>query len=297
MKRSSLKIGVLVSGKLGENSLRFLLDNHSIEFVCTDKNSEGIIDLCKSKNLPIFIGNPRKGKVQPFIKDKKIDVLLSINYLFLIEEDLINLPEFYAINIHGSLLPKYRGRTPHVWAIINNERYTGITAHLIDKDCDTGEIVAQIQIDINEEDTGASILKKYDDFYPVILKEIIDNIQSDSIFPRKQDETQATYFGKRTPEDGEINWDWQRERIKNWIRAQAFPYPGAFTHYGDQKVIIDRVVFSNFGFDFSLENGVIIQTTPEVIVKTPNGALTLKEIRNKNQYNFVVGNKFETKCK
>jgi methionyl-tRNA formyltransferase len=96
------------------------------------------------------------------------DLILSINYLFLLDEEMISkLP--LAINIHGSLLPKYRGRTPHVWSIINGETKTGVTAHIIDADCDTGDIVKQIVVPIEKDDTGATILEKYEKIYPELL--------------------------------------------------------------------------------------------------------------------------------
>ena len=72
------------------------------------------------------------------------------SYLFLIEKDIILHPRFLTFNIHGSLLPKYRGRAPHIWAIINNEKETGITAHVIDEKCDSGDIISQIKIKIEE---------------------------------------------------------------------------------------------------------------------------------------------------
>src|SRR5690606_38202127 len=118
------------------------------------------------KFITLFIGNPRNGRGHAFLKNYSFDVLLSVNYLYLIEEDLIKMPRRFAINLHGSLLPKYRGRTPHVWAIINGEKKTGVTAHLITKGCDEGPIVSQIQIPIEIQDTGNDILNKFKQKYP-----------------------------------------------------------------------------------------------------------------------------------
>jgi len=131
-----IRLGLLVSGNLGSIALTNLESNHHVIFVMTDKNSVSIIDFCKHKKINYFLGNPRGGKCITFIQSFEIDVLVSVNYLFLIDKDLINFPKKLAFNIHGSLLPKYRGRTPHVWAIINNEKETGITAHRIDEGCD-----------------------------------------------------------------------------------------------------------------------------------------------------------------
>ena len=154
----------------------------------------------------------------------------------------------YAINIHGSLLPKYRGSTPHVWAIINGEKEAGITAHFIDESVDNGDIVHQIKVPIQDDDTGAMILKKYNQQYPLLIKKILIDIKCDSLKVRAQDATKATYFGKRTPEDGHINWNWSKERIRNWIRAQAHPYPGAFFFINNVKVIVNKASFCDLGF-------------------------------------------------
>jgi len=286
-----LTLGVLCSGGLGLNTLSKIVKDHTIQFVLTDSNSKEIIDFAQLNNIPVYAGNPRNGKGYNFIKNFNTDVIASINYLFLIEEDIINHSNVLTFNIHGSLLPKYRGRTPHVWAIINGEKNAGITAHVIDAGCDTGKIIHQIRIPIQEEDTGAIMLKKYaDEYYPMVNK-VLNDVSTNQLKLKVQNDKEATYFGKRTPEDGEINWDWEKEDIKNWVRAQANPYPGAFTFYNNQKIIIDKVSFSKVKINNEQSNGEIIQVKPSIIVKTKNGAVKIDLIRTEN-YTFDQGNKF-----
>lgn len=208
---NSLYVCLLVSGGLGLTLLKYVVlkNNCILHSVFTDKKSEEIINFCKKKNIPYFVGNPRNGATADFRTslNSRPDIILSVNYLFLIEDDLISYPTKYAINVHGSLLPKYRGRTPHVWAIINNEKKTGITAHIITSECDKGAIIAQKEIPILNTDTGGSILKKYNEVYPVLIDEVIEKVLFDNLEDCliEQDETKATYYPKRTPEDGEIN--------------------------------------------------------------------------------------------
>ena len=273
-----MRLGLLVSGGLGAEILIKIGEIHDIVFVFTDRHSLEILDYANLHSIPIFVGNPRNEKTSTFIKDKSIDVLVSVNYLYIIDNQLIGHPSKFAINIHGSLLPKYRGRTPHVWAIINNESETGITAHVIDEGCDTGPILEQIQVRIESEDTGNLILEKYKKLYFPLLKDVLTKIESGSYQLTQQDDSLATYFGKRTPEDGQINWNWQRERIRNWVRAQAFPYPGAFSYLQGKKLIIDELVFAERGFHFDQPNGQIISVNP-ILVKTPNGVVQLKQVR------------------
>lgn len=275
--------GILCSGNLGFSILAKLYQEIKVKFVFTDSKSLDIINFCEEHSILLFKGNPRGDRANGFIASnnlatEKVDVIMSINYLFIIEKQMINLASKVAFNVHGSLLPKYRGRTPHVWSIINNEKYTGITAHVIDEGCDTGDIIDQISIPIEENDTGATLLEKYNALYFPLIKSVINKIVSGNVVLQKQDPSIATYFGKRTPEDGEINWEWQKERIRNWVRAQSYPYPGAFTYIKEEKVIIDEVQINNLGFDYTIKNGTVLSIKP-LIVKTQNGCLEIVRYR------------------
>jgi len=235
---------LMVSGHLGHVIFKHLLERgFDIQAVFTNRGSDAIIDLAREKSLPLFVGNPRKGRATEFIQNIRCDVLLSVNYLFIIEQDLIDLPRQYAINIHGSLLPKYRG------------------------------------VPITPTDTGADILKKYEVLYPGLAESVLNSVKNNTINFMPQKKENAIYFGKRTPADGQIIWDWGKERIQNWVRAQAKPYPGAFTFFDEHKIIAHKAVFSDLGFNYEQKNGEILQLNNQSItVKTPNGALTLENL-------------------
>jgi len=288
-----MRLGLLCSGGLGYKVLDHLLTKYKIHFIFTDSGSAEIIKLCKDKEIDAFIGNPRNGRSKDFLQNRDVDVLISVNYLFIIEKDIIEIANKLAFNIHGSLLPKYRGRTPHVWSIINGESEAGVTAHLIDEGCDTGPIIEQKRVEIHPKDTGAKLLEKYKIIYIPLIESILNKINSGiDINFVKQDETKSTYFGKRTPKDGEINWDWHKERIYNWVRAQAWPYPGAFTFYKGNRVIIDEVDFSESGFSWDMPNGLVLGSGAETLIKTPNGVVKISAFREKNiilEKNIVLG--------
>ena len=286
-----MKVGVLASGNLGYNILGKISQAHKLSFVMTDHSSQLIISFCETYRIPIFVGNPRIGKTDDFLSQVSCEVLISINYIFLIEQRLIEFPKILAFNIHGSLLPKYRGRTPHVWSIINNEKVTGITAHLIDSGCDTGNVIEQVQIKIENDDTGASMLKKFESEYYTLVTSVLNKISNSQLKTYPQENTKATYFGKRTPEDGLIDWSWHRERIYNWVRAQSFPYPGAYTFYFKKKLVIDWIEFDDYGFDYNIQNGTIVSIDP-IRVKTPNGLVRITKLRSDISY-FNVNTKFE----
>lgn len=279
-----MTIGLLVSGNLGAVILNQLLLNQEITllFAFTDFKSFSIIESCRKNNIPLFLGNPRGGKSVDFLNNYNApDVLLSVNYLFIVEKDIISKAVKYAINIHGSLLPKFRGRTPHVWAIINNEKMSGVTAHLIEEGCDEGDIILQKEVPILDSYTGQDLLNRFNDLYPKMVFEIIDKVKTNKIELIKQNNEHATFFEKRTAEDGKINFEWQKERIYNWVRAQAKPYPGAFCFLNNQKLIIHKVVFSELGFKQEMINGLILKIkNGNLFVKTQNGVLEVVDFES-----------------
>lgn len=295
-----LRVLVLVSGQLGMMSLRSLMDNELVQVrgVFTDSKSHEIQEFCVDNQIPQLIGNPRKLKtiILEEFKEKigMIDVLFSINYLFIVDENIIKIPRLYALNIHGSLLPKYRGRTPHVWAIINGESITGITIHKIEKGVDTGDILLQKEIEITEDDTGAIILERFAKWYPILINQSIAYIQNNQVDFKVQDVSKATYFGKRTPKDGRINWNWDKHRIRNWVRAQAAPYPGAYTYLGTEKIVIHEVQYSDFGYLDELDNGLILRKLP-LTIKTCNGALEITNYKGDSQedINLNIGDRLK----
>jgi methionyl-tRNA formyltransferase len=277
-----MKIGILASGDLGHYVINRLPNNTKIDFIATDKSSDEIINFSAERNIPCFNGNPRNGNLIKFLSNlQKPRIILSINYLFLIDKHIIDSFDDI-INFHGSLLPKYRGRTPHVWAIINNEKVTGITAHKVDEGCDTGPILKQIKIPILKHYTGNDILIKFKELYPQLVWEVLELLQSKKIIYKQQNEKKGSFFGKRKPEDGLINWSWHRERIYNWVRAQAEPYPGAYAYINEEKLIIDEVRPTHFPFHYKQENGLVLgrKNNNNIIVKTPNGPLELIRVRN-----------------
>lgn len=284
-----MRIGLLISGELGHICLSSISQDHKVMFVLTDLNSVEIQKYCVDSFIPFFTGNPRNGRGYSFLSTIEVDIILSINYLFIIENDIIKHPSKYAINFHGSKLPKYRGRTPHVWAIINGEDEIGVTAHLITEECDAGAIVHQVPLKIDKDCTGAEVLRNFCSLYPVMVQEVIEMIEGNRIKLINQIHSHATYFSKRTPNDGLISWNWQKQRINNWVRAQANPYPGAFTYLKDTKVIINKIIYSKLGFDNSLANGFVLCNDENPVIKTPNGAVELVDYQILGNVKFEEG--------
>jgi methionyl-tRNA formyltransferase len=195
-------------------------------------------ELGKKYNLPVFSVNQNiKTFEQDFIS-LQADFILAIGWYYMIPTNMLKLAPKGAAGIHASLLPKYRGNAPLVWAMINGEKETGVSFFYFEKGVDEGDIIAQEKFSIEETDTIKDVLEKTQQASIDILLKNLPLIANNTNKRIQQDHSQATLFPKRTPEDGLIDWSWDKQRIKNFIRAQTKPYPGAFTIINDKKVII-----------------------------------------------------------
>lgn len=181
-------------------------------------------------------------RMAPEILAMQSDLMISVTWRGLFPESVISIPKLGAINIHGSLLPKYRGNSPAVWAMINGDKICGLTAHKIDEGMNTGNIVFQKAIPINYGDNIASLIERMTDAIGPFVLEAVKRIGNPSFRLTKQDESQATIARKRNPEDGIIDWSWEVSQLYNWVRALTHPLPGAFSNLPAGKLIVWRAL-------------------------------------------------------
>jgi methionyl-tRNA formyltransferase len=166
------------------------------------------------------------------------DLILSVYYRNMIGTKILGLAPLGAFNMHGSLLPKYRGRAPINWAVLHGEPRIGMTLHRMVKEPDAGNIVDQDGVDIGPRDTAEQAFRKVLPCARLVLGRQIDALLSGTARETPQDEAQATYFGGRKPEDGRIGWTATSRQIFNLIRAVTDPYPGAFTDVGGARLMV-----------------------------------------------------------
>ena len=166
------------------------------------------------------------------------ELILSVYYRSMISAKILALPRLGAFNLHGSLLPKYRGRAPINWAVLHGEPRIGMTLHRMVKAPDAGAIVDQEGVDIGPRDSAEQAFRKVLPCGRRVLERQIDALLSGTARETPQDESQATYFGGRKPEDGRINWSQTSRQIFNLIRAVTDPYPGAFTDFGAARLMV-----------------------------------------------------------
>ena len=172
------------------------------------------------------------------------DFLFSFYYRSMLKPALLALPRRGALNMHGSLLPKYRGRAPVNWAVLHGERHTGATLHYMTDKPDAGDIVAQQAVPILRDDTAAEVLRKVAVAAEIALDAALPALIAGTAPRLAQDLTAGSYFGGRTPEDGRIDWSRPAQQIHDLVRAVAPPYPGAMTTIAGvpARILATRVI-------------------------------------------------------
>lgn len=165
-------------------------------------------------------------------------IIYSFAYRHLIAEEVLALAPMGAYNLHPSPLPRYRGRAPVNWMIANGEREAGVTLHHMVARADAGDIVAQKTIAIKDTDTALTLYRKLVPMGAAIVREYHPRIVAGTAPRTPQDLAAGSYFGRRRPEDGRIDWRWPARRVANLVRAVTHPYPGAFCYLGDRKLFI-----------------------------------------------------------
>ncbi len=168
------------------------------------------------------------------------DIIFSFYYRNMLSEEILSLAPQGGFNLHGSLLPRYRGRAPVNWALLNGETETGVTLHKMVKRPDAGDIVGQRKVAITGDDTALKLHAKVREAAKALLTDLLPEMKAGNITLTAQDESQASYFGRRTAADGEIHWHKSVTEINNLIRAVTEPYPGAFSYLGQRKLTIWR---------------------------------------------------------
>jgi len=196
------------------------------------------------------------------------------------------LPPKGCVNVHGSLLPKYRGAGPIQWALINGETETGITTMLMDEGMDTGAILLQEPIPIAPEDTAGSLSPRLAELGGRLLITTIAQLKAGTLVPRPQDHSQATLAPLLKKEDGVIDWTMPAKAIANRIRGLT-PWPGAYTFLGGDRWVICRTIAMNEAT--SLAPGQIEAVTKDAIhVGTGQGVLAIKELQPANSRRMLV---------
>ncbi len=169
------------------------------------------------------------------------DLFVVVAFGQLFSEKLLKIPSKGTINVHASLLPKYRGPAPIHWAMIKGEKETGVTTMLMAKKMDAGDMLLSAKTPIKKSDTAGTLHDRLANIGAELLVETLEKFESGKVTPRPQDHTQATYAPMLKKEDGHIDWSQPPEKIEYFIRAMS-PWPGAFTYFQNRRLKIFKAI-------------------------------------------------------
>jgi methionyl-tRNA formyltransferase len=233
-------------GELGIAAVRTLAAaGASVDAIVVPGNRAGdhvdrVRAFAAERRLPVWIQPPRRA-VDPFVRQVRAaapDVLVVWSYSRVLPQAVLDVPRLGAVNVHGGLLPQYRGGHVMQWAIINGEPETGATLHYMDANIDTGPVIAEARFPIDDDDDAVQVRAKLMSAGAGLLRRWWPQI-ADGTAPRiPQDETRARHWPMRTPEDGRIDWNEAGERICRLIRALACNDPGGFVEVDGRIVTI-----------------------------------------------------------
>lgn len=238
------------------------------------RGQKDLLELVDQMGLPLF--QPESLRDPEFagtLASLQPDLLAVAGYHLRIPRFLLGLPRLGAINTHLSLLPQYRGPCPWKWAIIRGERKTGVTVHVLTPHFDQGEILAQREIPLGDEETGETLFHRLAVEGAGALAETIRMIEAGTASRRHQDEGSASYYGAPTDEEARIRWNEGAREIRNLIRG-LHPRPGAWTTHAGRRVrIAGGAVVETSGDRF--RTGLIVDSGEDLVtVSTGRGFLT-----------------------
>lgn len=290
-----MKVVVAAYQNVGcEGLLALLRNGFEVQAVFTYKDSphesiwfSSVADLAAEHNIPVYTPEDINHPLWvDKIRQMKPDILFSFYYRHMIGQAVLDIPKLGGINLHGSLLPKFRGRAPINWALIKGETETGGTLHHMTTKADAGDIIAQCKFSITDDDTAISLHRKLVTAIGPMLDETLPLIRDGKAARTPQDAAKASYFGRRTPEDGLIDWAQSNVEIRNLIRAVTHPLPGAFTHSGQYKLTIWKAKLNDTKSDAA--PGTIISSKP-LLIACGKGALEIVSVQLNEQVSVSAG--------
>jgi methionyl-tRNA formyltransferase len=249
---------------VGVNCLKALLAaGIQVDLVVTHQDDphenvwfSSVAKLCADQHIPYITPSANDlDALIPKLQALAPDYIFSFYYRHMIPAQILACAKITALNMHGSLLPKYRGRAPVNWAILHGETETGATLHIMETKPDAGDIVGQASVSIGPNEMATDVFGKVSQAAVKVITEALPKLIQGKV-PRKPNELQkGSYFGGRKPSDGQIHWHQKAIQVHNLVRAVAPPYPGAFTYHQGQTMIVARTSLKG-PFPSNLDLGV-----------------------------------------
>jgi methionyl-tRNA formyltransferase len=214
------------------------------------------------------------------------DFIVVVAFGQILPKSILKIPKYGAVNVHASLLPKYRGAAPIAWAILNGEKVTGVTTMVIDEGMDTGGILLQAEIPMGDEETCETLHDRLASLGAQLLLKTLEKMKRGNIQPIPQDHSKATYAPPLKKEDGQIDWKKEAKEIDRQIRAFN-PWPGAFTKLGDQLLKIYKGEIRE-GAPAGKAGAVVWLGSDFIEVGTGKGSFLIKEVQLEGRRRMTI---------
>ena len=270
-------------------SLEALLTKHEVVLVVTQpdkpkgrgkKMVPTPVKACALEHgIPVL--QPEKVKEPKFVEQLRSyepDLIAVTAFGQILSEPILEMPKYGCINVHGSLLPKYRGAAPMQWSIIDGEKVTGITTMYMAKGLDSGDMLLKAEVEITDEDTFATIHDKMAVTGANLLLDTLDQLEAGTLERIPQDHDAATYAPMITKETGHIDWSKNRQDIINLIRGLN-PVPAAYTIYEEEVLKIFGAVISDVQADDAANGEIVAVVKKGFVVKCGDGCLLITEVQ------------------
>ena len=303
-----MKVVFMGTPEFAVPTLQALIDHHQVAAVVTQPDRQRgrgkkvqfspVKEKAAEYKIPVL--QPEKARDEEFIQELETiapDVIVVVAYGQILPERILNLPKYGCINVHGSLLPKYRGAAPIQWAVLNGEEKTGITTMYMEKGLDTGDMIDKAEVVLDPKETAGSLHDKLMNLGAGLLLETLDKLEKGTIVRTKQDDSQSCYAKMLSKEMGRMDFSRSAKELEQWIRGMN-PWPSAYTTMNGKTLKIwDADVVS---YEGSEEPGTVVKVTKDtIIVAAGEGALALKEIQLAGKKRmpvqaFLLGSSVET---
>ena len=234
---------------MGVGCIKALLDaGIQIELVVTHADDPheniwfgSVAALCQERGIP-YVQSEASDLLELLPQFKKIapDYIFSFYYRYMITSDILATARIASLNMHGSLLPKYRGRAPVNWAILHGETETGASLHIMEVKPDAGDIVGQLAVPIDPDEDATAVFTKVSNAAIKVMQAALPELLQGRVPRTPNVLANGSYFGGRKPEDGRIHWNQSAKQVHDLIRAVAPPYPGAFTDWQGVRMVIAK---------------------------------------------------------
>lgn len=278
----------------GRKTLQALIDlGHEVVLVVTHPASDqsykaifsaSVEELARDHDIPVHLTARVNAETIDLVKHAEPDVIVVNSWYTKMPAELYQLPPHGTLNLHDSLLPRFTGFSPVLWALISGESEFGLTVHRMDDGLDTGDILVQHKLPIGPTDTGTELVQRAMELIPGALKDALSALESGTAAWRPQNKAERTYFHKRSQRDSLIDWRWPAEDIERFVRALSDPYPSAFSFYRGERIEVlnARVSDARYGGTpgrvIVLEGGGTVVSGPDAF-RGDNRALVITRLR------------------